>query len=122
MRLLVLSAFLVIGAVLAQPSVSSAQPGPDTASIQKVVDEICSDGGAWLRCYSLEPSKCQATTAGFVEPCVRKVMGSQIDEHGMKVVERLLMCFNKEFMAKYGSGEVKTPECRNPMKHLARRE
>ena len=122
MRLLVLSAFLVIGAVLALPALSRAQTGPDTASIQKVVDEICSDGGAWLKCYSLQPSKCQATTTGFVEPCVRKVMGSQVDEHGMKVVERLLMCFNKEFMARYGSGEVKTPECRNPMKHLSRRE
>jgi hypothetical protein len=32
----------------------------------------------------------------------------------------MLGCFNEEFMSKYGAGEVKSPECENPMKHLMR--
>ena len=95
-----------------------AQQGPDRQSIQKVIDEICSDGGAWLKCYSLEPSRCQAVTAGFVEPCVQKVMQSPSDDQTADGVAKLLICFNRQFMAKYGIGEVKTPECADPMKHL----
>ena len=113
---------LVVGSVVGAPGFVSAQTGPDKASMQKVVDEICSDGGAWLKCYSLEPSRCQVITSGFVEPCVQKVMGGSGDGQGVDAVARLLMCFNKEFMAKYAFGEVKTPECRDPMKHLSRKE
>jgi hypothetical protein len=97
-----------------------AQPKPDYASVQKVIDEICSDNGAWLRCYSLEPSRCQEITAGFVEPCVERVMATPVAEPATHTVRRLLVCFNQRFMAKYGYGEVKTPECKDPMKHLTR--
>jgi hypothetical protein len=97
-----------------------AQPKPDPASVKKVIGEICSDDGAWLRCYSLEPSRCQEITAGFVEPCVERVMATPVAEPATRTVTRLLVCFNQRFMAKYGHGEVKTPECKDPMKHLSR--
>ena len=122
MRLFSYLSALLLGSVFGASSFVSAQTGPDKASMQKVVDEICSDGGAWLKCYSLEPSRCQVITSGFVEPCVRKVMGAPGDGQGVDAVARLLTCFNKEFMAKYAFGEVKTPECRDPMKHLSRKE
>lgn len=99
---------------------AGAQPAPTQPTVQKLVDEICSDGGAWLKCYSLEPSRCQEVTAGFVEPCVASVMTTPMAEPAAKSVVRLLTCFNQRFMARYGHGEVKTPECKDPMRHLSR--
>lgn len=96
-----------------------AQQAPTQPAVQKIVDEICSDGGAWLKCYSLEPSRCQEVTAGFVGPCVKSLMATPVAEPAANGVVRLLVCFNQRFMAKYGYGEVKTPECRDPMKHLS---
>ena len=101
--------------------VAQAQQAPtsvDSASIQKVVDEICSDGGAWLRCYSLDPSKCRSITTGFVDPCVRRVAAKPSQDPNLHPLTQMLGCFNQEFMSKYGAGEVETPECANPMKHL----
>lgn len=89
-------------------------------TVDKLVEEICSDGGMWLRCYSLPPSRCREVTAGFVQPCVERVMATPIAEPAEKGVARLLSCFNERFMAKYGLGEVKSPECKNPMKHLSK--
>jgi hypothetical protein len=106
----------VIEAVVAQSR--DAQPSADAASIQRVVDEICSDGGAWLRCYSLDPAKCRSITAGFVDPCVRRVIAKPSQDPNLHPLAQMLGCFNEEFMSRYGAGEVKTPECANPMKHL----
>ena len=94
------------------------QASADPASIQKVVDEICSDGGAWLRCYSLDPAKCRSITTGFVDPCVRRVIAKPSQDSNLHPLAQMLGCFNEEFMSKYGAGELKTPECVNPMKHL----
>ena len=88
------------------------------ASVQRVVDEICSDGGEWLKCYSLEPSRCPAITAGFVEPCVKTVVANGSKDPAVHPIATLLGCFNQEFIRKYGHGEVKTPECATPLKHL----
>lgn len=103
------------------PSHAQGAPGtsgPDKASIQKVVDEICSDGGEWLKCYSLEPSRCESITAAFVEPCVKSVFANSSKNPGVHPISQLLGCFNQEFMRRYGHGEVKSPQCANPMKHL----
>lgn len=116
-RSLVLMTALIVGAL--RPNFVFAQQGLDQASIQKVVDEICSDNGEWLKCYSLDSANCQSITSGFVEPCVRKVMREGPGDKAGGDVTSLLLCFNREFMAKYGFGEVKTPECKNPMKHLS---
>lgn len=105
-----------VDAVVAQGR--ETQASADPASIQKVVDEICSDGGAWLRCYSLDPAKCRAITTGFVDPCVRRVIANPSQDPNLHPLAQMLGCFNEEFMAKYEAGEVKTPECANPMKHL----
>lgn len=114
LSLLFVTALLWAGAI----SLSLEARAQDNVSTDDVVQKICSDGGEWLKCYSLEPSKCRTVTTAFVDPCVKRVMSAKIDEHAMKTVTRLLTCFNQEFMGKYGYGEVKTPECKNPMKHL----
>jgi hypothetical protein len=104
-------------------SVAHAQPSkpsgaPDKAAVAKVVNEICSDGGAWLKCYSLEPSDCVEITISFVEPCIKTVFANSSKDPAVHPITTLLGCFNREFMRKYGHGEVKTPECATPMKHL----
>jgi len=110
---------LCIGAVAeSDGQVTGSQRSADPASIQKVVDEICSDGGAWLQCYSLDPAKCRSITTGFVDPCVRRVIAKPSQDPNLHPLAQMLGCFNQEFMSKYGAGEVKTPECANPMKHL----
>lgn len=105
-----------VDAVVAQGR--EAQASAEPASIQRVVDEICSDGGAWLRCYSLDPAKCRSITTGFVDPCVRRVVAKPSQDSNLHPLAQMLGCFNEEFMSKYGAGELKTPECVNPMKHL----
>jgi hypothetical protein len=94
---------------------------PDKA-ITSVVDHICSDGGAWLRCYSLEPHKCQEITAGYVKPCIHKTLGNgEIDQGNLTAVamlQNLLQCLNHDFMAKYGLGKKNTVECIEPPQHL----
>lgn len=116
--LVVVCLFRVGGSEIAVAQGREAQPSADSASIQKVVDEICSDGGAWLRCYSLDPGKCRSITTGFVDPCVRRVIAKPSQDPNLHPLAQMLGCFNEEFMAKYAAGEVKTPECANPMKHL----
>ena len=90
----------------------------DPASIQKVVNEICSDGGLWLRCYSLDPARCRSVTTEFVSPCAERGGADSSEDGEDNPLMDLLGCFNEEFMSKYGAGELKTPECANPMKHL----
>lgn len=111
----------VLSVFYARFSVAQSEPrgsAPDRAGIQKVVSEICSDGGRWLTCYSLDPADCSSITTAFVEPCVTKVFANPAQNSAAPPVNQLLGCFNQEFMRKYGHGEVKTPECANPMKHL----
>ena len=116
--LVVVSLFRLGGveAVVAQDW--EAKGGVERSSIEKVVNEICSDGGAWLRCYSLDPAKCRSITTGFVDPCVRRGVAEPSQDSNLHPLAQMLGCFNEEFMSKYGAGEVKTPECANPMKHL----
>lgn len=117
-------AFVFVGALFgvmveALVAQSPARTGaPDKAALARVVGEICSDGGQWLRCYSLDPARCSSITTAFVEPCVTAVFAEPSRDPTVQPIEQLLGCFNREFMRKYGHGEVKTPECANPMKHL----
>ena len=117
------AAIVVLSVSLLRVELLSAQSSPrgqapDKASIHTVVEQICSDGGQWLKCYSLEPSECTSITTSFVEPCVQKVSANASKDSKVHPVGQLLGCFNQEFMRKYGHGEVKTPECATPLKHL----
>ena len=108
----------LVGLTVCVAQNSNPSAGPDSAAVQKLVSEICSDRGAWLKCYSLDPSDCVAITAAFVEPCVKTVFANSSKDPSVHPLATLLGCFNKEFMRKYGHGEVKTPECATPLKHL----
>ena len=91
-------------------------------AVQGVVDHICSDGGEWLRCYSLEPHRCQEITASYVKPCIDRTLGNgeidQGDLTAVDMIQNLLRCLNHDFMAKYGPGKLDTVECTEPPQHL----
>lgn len=116
---------LVVTLAFLAPSLSPSSDAqaqiPDKA-IQGVVDHICSDGGEWLQCYSLEPKRCHEITASYVRPCVDKTLGTgeidQGDVTAADMIQNLLRCLNHEFMGKYGLGKRQTPECEAPPKHL----
>ena len=108
----------LVGLAVCVAQTSKPSGAPDNAAVHKVVGEICSDGGAWLKCYSLEPSDCTEITTAFVDPCVKTVFANTSKDPAVHPVATLLGCFNKEFMRKYGHGEVKSPECATPLKHL----
>lgn len=112
--------FTALGIQESSAQTASGHQASIQPAVKKLVDEICSDGGAWLRCYSLAPSRCKEITTGFVEPCVSGAMMTPVAEPAAQSVVRLLICFNQRFMAKYGFGEVKSPECKDPMKHLSK--
>ena len=116
---------LIVTLALAAPSLITpygAHAQIPERAIQSVVDHICSDGGEWLRCYSLEPERCQEITTSYVKPCIKRTLGNgEIDQGDLTAVdmlENLLGCLNHDFMAKYGFGKLQTVECNEPPKHL----
>jgi hypothetical protein len=91
-------------------------------AMQQLIGMICSDNGEWLRCYSLPPPNCRSITEGYVRPCVDRILSTVTHElkgqEELQTMQRLLGCFNEEFMRRYGAGQVKSKECQLPPKHL----
>jgi len=118
MYVCVLSALCSIGARVAE----CADQQKRALFSEKVVGHICSDGGAWLRCYSIRPETCSSVAKSVVRPCVDSILESvesvQNEEEGRAVTNRLMDCFNERFLQYYGAGKLSTPECKDPPPHL----
>jgi hypothetical protein len=88
----------------------------------KVVDQVCSDGGAWLKCYRIDPAACHKLAHSLVDPCADEVFGSVREqlpfEKAPEFAQKFQDCFNKSFEKNYGERQSKAPECVNPPKHL----
>jgi hypothetical protein len=88
----------------------------------QVSDLVCSDGGAWLSCYRVEPSTCKTVAAALVEPCANDIFLPIKEplsyEAGVQAAQRLMGCFNEQFEQSYGANRVSTPDCSQPPKHL----
>lgn len=88
----------------------------------ETVDDICSDRGEWLRCYSQEPSACTEISSGIVSKCFDRVLGRgpiTTTEQGLdSTVEKLTTCFRDEFLARYDLYRKNTLECAEPPEHL----
>lgn len=99
-----------------------AESGVPDKAVEDVIGHICSDGGAWLKCYSVEPSKCHEVASGFVKPCVDRVFTERNRAAQQPLVidslKELLGCFDRVFMARYGAGKLNTPECNKQPEHL----
>ena len=103
-------------------SVARAESGVPAKAVEDVIGHICSDGGQWLKCYSIEPSKCHEVASGFVKPCVERVFTERNRAAQQPLVidslKELLGCFDRVFMARYGTGKLNTPECNQQPQHL----
>jgi hypothetical protein len=88
----------------------------------QVTEVVCSDGGAWLSCYRVEPSTCTSVVTALVQPCANEIYIPVKEplsyEEGVKAAQRLMGCFNERFDQSYGSQKLSTPECSQPPKHL----
>lgn len=122
MKRLVAVVFSCMAVMCHAASDVSAESAVSDVAVQNVIKHICSDGGEWLKCYSVEPAKCESVTAGYVRPCINKTFGrGDPMRNGATtevVLQRLLGCFNNEFMTRYGAGKRSTPECQKPPAHL----
>ena len=89
----------------------------------ETIEDICSDGGAWLACYSQPPESCHALVEIFVTRCFNRVFGGDamfdaLSDDVDADVERLTDCFRKAFLARYQKEHKETPECSNIPEHL----
>jgi hypothetical protein len=83
---------------------------------------ICSDGGAWLKCFRMQPSACKNVADSMVAPCAEQILlpiKEQLAyDDGVQTAQRLMGCFNERFEQSYGSQRLATDECSKPPKHL----
>jgi hypothetical protein len=82
-----------------------------------VVDAICKDGGAWMKCYKLDPLQCSKLSGAFVDACFDKLVAQRTNpvanEAEVQVVsDNILSCIRSSFKARYGE-KRDTQECAN---------
>ena len=124
MRCYRIAAYVFV-AFLASAAVSTCHAADEdqrATFANQITQHICSDGGQWLKCYTIRPETCVSVTKSFVQPCVDSVLANvtQIkdEKEGIAISQKLMGCFNERFMAFYGSGKMNTPECAKPPEHL----
>ncbi len=94
-----------------------------TASMRAgLVGFICQDGGAWLRCTSLESSSCSQVAESIVDPCLSRVLGSVSavtnEENAGTLSKGVSSCVNEGISAKYSAIRKSTPVCTELPAHL----
>jgi len=111
---------LLVG--LASTPCHAADENQRATFTNQITQHICSDGGQWLKCYTIRPETCVSVTKSVVQPCVDSVLANvtQIkdEKEGIAISQKLMSCFNERFMAFYGSGQLRTPECEKQPEHL----
>ena len=115
---------ILAGAIAIISIASSARAeGPDhEQEVASIIRYICSDGGDWLRCYSLSPSECLPRMKEVVTPCTNAALKAAkvtlTQEQQTALAARVVQCFNRVFMSKYGKGKVESAECKEAPRHL----
>lgn len=84
--------------------------------------KICEDGGAWLTCYRLDPTRCNAVIGELVAPCtaqsLAQVTGTMEYNEALAKARQIDGCVNEKFLAAYGFQKERSPECAQPPPHL----
>ncbi len=77
--------------------------------------QICSDGGAWLKCYRLPPSSCQSVALEFVTPCLSRYLAAADDlrdpAQAQATATQVIRCFEHQFFIAHDSTRTGQPEC-----------
>lgn len=115
-------AIVIAFALSALGDTVTAQEHHHTQQVSTIVRFMCSDGGNWLRCYSLSPSECEPLMKEVVTPCTNAVFTAGkialSQEQRALLAGKLLECFNHSFMSKHGQRKVDSAECKDPPSHL----
>jgi hypothetical protein len=78
--------------------------------------KMCADGGAWLRCFSVDPLQCETITAKLLDDCVSKEAllqpGASVDSsQAGEISESLFSCVRSNFLTAYGKKKLESDEC-----------
>jgi hypothetical protein len=84
--------------------------------------KICSDGGAWLSCYRLDPSRCKGVIGEFVSSCAAQSLGQVVGvmsyQEALAKARHIDACVNEKFLGAYGFQRERSAECAKPPPHL----
>lgn len=72
-----------------------------------IIDAICKDGGAWMKCYRLDPLNCSKVNGEILNGCFDKLVARRAapvaSEAEVSVVsDNILSCIRTSFKARYG--------------------
>jgi hypothetical protein len=89
----------------------------------KVIEHTCSDRGAWLRCYQLNPSACSSAMEAAIRPCATQVLEplptvTNNEKEAMNTALAFQKCFNTRFEKIFARKRLDTSECREGPAHL----
>jgi hypothetical protein len=112
---------LLVGVPLILSGTSLAYAVDEAALLsykQSFAKEMCKEGGAWLRCFQLDPANCNAVVGSVVERCTRVIVEKQhTAPKGQGEVEavsnKIVECVEKNFRERYDAFKLNTPECKN---------
>jgi hypothetical protein len=83
---------------------------------QAFAQEVCKDGGGWLRCFQLDPSECSTVLGKMIERCTRSVMESRTapaksEQEVAAASKKIVRCVEQDFRQKYDAFKLKSEEC-----------
>ena len=83
---------------------------------QGFAQEVCKDGGGWLRCFQLDPSECSTVLGKMIERCTRSVMEGRTapaksEEEVTAASNKIVRCVEQDFRQRYDAFKVKSEEC-----------
>lgn len=85
---------------------------------QGIVAAACQNGGAWLRCYKLNPLSCDSIMNPIVADCLNKLVANRPSSDANQVVaqivsDQVLECVRAGFKGQHGGSKVDSEECGN---------
>lgn len=117
---------LFSGALLSVGYVGAVEPGPVESFKQRVVGQVCSDKGEWLKCFSLQPSLCAEKVSPIVSACATSAFNGMAvslnPDQAFSAAKRFQECFNRSWSSQFGVLRRSTPECMGPPAHMKDRE
>jgi hypothetical protein len=84
---------------------------------QSFANEMCKDGGSWLRCFQVDPANCNSVLGAIIERCTRLITEKQLppaqnQDQAKAVSNKIVKCVEKDFGERYDAFKLNTEECR----------
>lgn len=107
---------LTLVAVCKAPEAQALDEAALAAYHQAFAQEVCKDGGGWLRCFQLDPSECSNVIGKMIERCTRSVVESRpapakSEEEVTAASNKIVRCVETDFRQRYDAFKVRSEEC-----------